>query len=807
MRLPSVEELMHAGKSHHLAGRLAEAEAAYRQALALKSDSADAWHHLGLLAAQLGRNELALEWVTRAAFTEPASAGPHCSLGDLHQASGRIDAAVESYRRALALDPTSAIAHNNLGNTLTSAQRYAEAITEYRQALETLPESASTWNNLGYALTQTGQFSDGAAACRQALSLAPDFAEAHNNLGLALSKSDNLAEAVAEFRAALRLRSEFAPALFNLGNAQAALENYDEANSAYTAAARLCPTDAAIYNNLGNSLTAQARLDEADAAYRTAIRLNPSYAEPHFNLAGLLVRQEKHEEAIAAGREAIRLDPARGLEGFGESRVGRGAVAYFNLGVVQMQAREYEEAIASFLESARHSGPLFYTCKNLGFCYKAIGILDRATECYQEAQELSPEDPAPQSDVAYLACFEATGDGHAILAAAREWDRRHGQPLKSTWRAHENTREAERRLRIGYVSPDFWSHVVGRNFLPLLREHDSREVEVYCYDSTKKADSATEEMRRLAHHWREISGIDDAEAAELIRADRIDVLVDLTLHTGCNRLPIFARKPAPIQASYLGYCGTTGLEAMDYRLSDPHLDPADANLEIYSETTLRLPHTYWCYAPGGIAPESAVVPASVCGYMTFGCLNNFAKISPDALDLWAEILAAMPDSRLVLHAPTGVCRTAMRERLAERGVNTERLEFVPMQGWSAYMKKLAAIDVALDSFPYAGGISTCDALWMGTPVVTLSGHTALGRGGRSILHNIGLPELTAYTREQYREIALSLASDRQKLAEYRSTLRARMERSPLRDSRQFARDVEAAYRTIWRRWCDRSSTE
>jgi len=297
-------------------------------------------------------------------------------------------------------------------------------------------------------------------------------------------------------------------------------------------------------------------------------------------------------------------------------------------------------------------------------------------------------------------------------------------------------------------------------------------------------------------------GLPDSQAVDLIRQDRIDVLVDLAVHTAGNRLAIFAYKPAPVQVTYLGYCGSTGMDAMDYRLSDPYLDPSDSDLPFYSEQTIRLPETYWCYGVAGPAPEPSPPPLAATGYVTFGCLNSFAKVSPPALDLWAEILRGVPRSRLTVHSYPGAHLDAVRKRFAGKGVSPDRLEFPSRQPWPQYVRTYGRIDIALDPFPWGGGITTCEAMWMGVPVVSLVGRTAVGRGGASILTNVGVPELIARTPQQYAQIATDLANDLPRLAELRRTLRQRMQASPLMDAPRFARNVEAAYRQMWRNWCE-----
>jgi predicted O-linked N-acetylglucosamine transferase (SPINDLY family) len=330
----------------------------------------------------------------------------------------------------------------------------------------------------------------------------------------------------------------------------------------------------------------------------------------------------------------------------------------------------------------------------------------------------------------------------------------------------------------------------------LFQHHDHAQFEVFCYAQVPSPDAMTRRLQQHADHWRTIVGLSDEQVASQIRLDGIDILVDLTLHMASNRLLVFARKPAPVQVTYLAYCGSSGMSAIDYRISDPYLDPPGSDLSCYSEETVRLPRTYWCYQPGA-SPAPAPAPALKNGFITFGCLNNFAKVSPVALDLWATILVAVPKSRLIIHASPGAHLNDIARRMERAGVEASRVLFIGKQPWAAYMQTYAEIDIALDPFPYAGGITTCDALWMGVPAVTLSGETAVGRGGRSILSNLGLMELIAFSPDQYARIAIDLAQDRDRITDLRDRMQDRMLASPLMDAPRFARDMEAAYRQMW----------
>jgi predicted O-linked N-acetylglucosamine transferase (SPINDLY family) len=479
------------------------------------------------------------------------------------------------------------------------------------------------------------------------------------------------------------------------------------------------------------------------------------------------------------------------------------AQAHNNLAFALRLSNSADEAITEFNRAIQIRPDFAEAHSNLGNALIDVGQFDQAITSHRQAVRLNPDDAKEHSNLVFLLHYHPAYDARMIHEELRRWNQRHAEPLKKLIQPHANNRDPDRRLRVGYVSPDFREHPVGQNLLPLLREHDRRQMEIFCYSNVLRPDARTDQLRGYADVWRSIVGLPDSQVVSQIRQDGIDILVDLALHSANNRLLVFAHKPAPVQVTYLGYCGSTGMDAMDYRLSDPYLDLSDSDLTIYSEQTIRLPETYWCYGVAGPTPDPSPPPAVAAGYVTFGCLNNIVKVSPPALDLWAEILQAVPRSRLFVHCRPGTRLDAMRERFAGKGISPDRLEFPNWQPWLEYVQTYGRIDIALDPFPWGGGITTCDALWMGVPVVSLAGPTAVGRGGASILANVGVPELVARTPEQYVRIAAALAGDLPRLAELRRTLRARMQASPLMDAPRFARNFEAAYRQMWRNWCER----
>ena len=516
--------------------------------------------------------------------------------------------------------------------------------------------------------------------------------------------------------------------------------------------------DAAERFNSGNAFLEKGQLDEAIEAFRNAIRLKPDHADAHNNLGRALTLRGKIDEAIESFRTAIRLRPDH-----------------------------------------------LTSLSNLAVALKDRGELDEAVALFRRLMDLSPGNVTYHSNLLYTLNFLPDISPADLLAEHRLWSHRHADPLKSHWRAHANDRDPDRRIRIGYASPDFKIHPVGRFILPLLVNHDHRQSEIYCYSWVRPPDDLTARCQRFANVWRDVQALSDDQAAELIRNDGIDILVDLTMHMKGHRLLIFARKPAPIQVTYLAYAGTTGLDAIDYRMTDPYLDPDGNADERYAEKSIRLPRSYWCYKPTIRDIPLSPPPSTQTGHITFGSLNNFCKVNDAVLDVWTKILGAVANSRLMIHAHVGTHRDRVCRRFAENGIDPQRISFVPPVWIDAYMRQYNQIDIGLDTFPYVGGTTTCDALWMGCPVVTLSGNTAISRGGVSILSNAGLPELIAQNPEAYVRLAADLAGDATRLAQLRGTMRERMSRSSLMDAKRFAADMETVYRQIWKKWCASAS--
>jgi len=715
----TIPEAFQIAVQHHQAGRLAQAERIYCQILAVQPNDAKALRLRGVIAQQMGRHELAVNWIRQSIAANPNNPAAYSNLGEIYRATGRLDEAITSFRRALELQPDHAQAYNNLGAALAAQGSLDEAITAYRKALQGSPDFVEALNNLGVALHETGRFDEAIDACRRAIDIQPDQAAAWYNLGNALKSEGRFEECIGAYRRALLLMPNYAKAL----------------------------------NNLGVALKEQGALDEAVASYRKALQIKPDFLEAHTNLGAALVRQGRHDEAVSVYRRALEVD-------------------------------------ADFPE----------THVNLGNALMDQGDLDGALAAYRRALQIKPDNASAHSNLVFALHFHPGQNASTISEEHQRWNRQFRDPLKQPVLSHANDPTVARPLRVGCVSPDFRDHAVGRFALPLLEQHDRERFEIICYSELARPDWMTERLRRLAGKWRDTIGVSDARLAQMIREDGVDILVDLALHTAGNRLPMFTLRPAPVQVTWLGYPGSTGVPDIGYRLTDAQMDPPEAEPEWSAEEPVRLPDCWCCYQPAGEIPEINALPALSAKGVTFGSLSNFAKVNQGVLALWARTLGAVDGSSLLMSCPEGRTRERVRAFFSARGIGTERVDFVgPLSHWD-YLRHYQKMDLGLDPFPCNGMTTTCDALWMGVPVLTLPGEMPVSRAGLSLLSTIGLGELAASSEEDYVRLAVEWAGNLPRLANLRATLRARMQASPLMDAPQFARNVEAAYQKMWQQW-------
>lgn len=618
------------------------------------------------------------------------------------------------------------------------AGRLEEAGALYARIRAVAPRNFDAAHLAGTMALQQGRFGAAASMLAEARRLHPHSAICAMRLGVALGALGRPAKAEAELRAALLLDPKLPEAWFHLGRVREQLGRMEEALAAAEQAIALRPDYAEAHDHLGGMLTVTRGHAAAEPHLRCAVMLQPNFARAWCNLGVALVYLGRLSEAETAFDRALRLDPqlhhAYAGRGLARERCYRLAEA----------AADYGRALAG--DPANHQA----RSARLLTLHYLDGI---------SAADLRDEHRA------FGETFEA-GEGVRTGGAAAD-------PA------------SHRPRRVGFLSPNLREHAVAYFLEPLLRHLDRSRFEVFLYHDHPVMDATSARLRQLAPHWRHLAGRPHAAVEAVLRADTLDVLVDLAGHTELNRLPLLARRVAPVQVTYLGYPDTTGLRTMDFRLVDEITDPPGAADELATERLVRFAPTAWCYAPPEEAPLPAVPPSARGEAVTFGCFNNFAKVTDAALSAWGRLLAAVPGSRLLLksHGLDAPALQAMvRSRLVAAGLELGRVELLGRASTCAeHLATYARVDVALDTFPYHGTTTTCEALWMGVPVVTLAGDRHASRVGLSLLQAAGHPDWAARDWEEYVRLAAGLASDPRRLAGWRGRLREELRRSPLLD--------------------------
>jgi protein O-GlcNAc transferase len=738
--MASIREALAIAREHHQAGRLALAAEVYRRIVDAAPDQADALQRWAVVAYQQGQQRQAIELMQRAIGVESGRAEFHFNLASMYLAAGQPVDAAACLEQALRLDPAFVEAHINLGRLHKAAGRLAEAVACFRRAVELRPEASSAHTNLGNAYADQQRWPEALACLRQAVACDPGRAESYNNLANALHRCGQTTEAIACFEHALALNPDLAVAWNNFGNLWHDQGVLPRAVDCYQRAVALAPTLAGAHSNLGNAWLELGRASAALDCYRRAVTLCPDCAEFHCNLGRAWRTLGQLEHAVQACRRAIELKP------------------------------DYAVAL-----------------NNLASVYKDQGRLDEALDGYRQALTLQPDYADAQSNLLCALRYRTATTPEELLRAARDFDRRFAAPLRPADQATAAPRPAGVPLRLGFVSPSLGFGPTGYFLIRVLEHLDPRRCTVTCYSDRIVGDALTDRFRAAAAVWRDTLGLGDEALAAQIRADRIDVLFDLTGHAPHNRLLTFARHPAPIQITWLDSVGTTGLAAIDYLLADPYQVPAGAEA-YYAERVLRMPESYVCYAPPDDAPPVGPLPALAAGHVTFGSFNNPAKITGDVVALWSQILRRVPHARLLLKyrgLDDPGAGAHYRRQFAACGVDAQRVVLEGASPHAELMARYQAVDLALDPF-YNGGLTTCEALWMGVPVVTCPGDIFPRRHSLSHLSNAGLTETIADSPEAYVDLAAHLAGDLPRLAQLRAALRPRMAGAPLCDGGRFA---------------------
>ncbi|MCZ2342058.1 MAG: tetratricopeptide repeat protein [Bacteroidales bacterium] len=654
----------------------------------------------------------------------------------------------------------------------------------YRELLTQFPQHAASWCNLGVLLVQAGQ-PDAAAECYvRALAVVPNHPDAHFNLGNLYRRAGRFPEAVAEFRACLAARSSHSGALFNLGLCLSALEDLPAATACFREAVRLEPQNADAYLRLGDCLLRGGKLIEAITTFRAAVERKPSDPRTHYNLGLALANAGQTLPAQESLTHALHLKPDY-------------AEAHNALGLTLETLHRKDDAFFHYQQAVQCRPDFADAWSNLGTNLGEQGRSEESISCLRHSLSIRPNAVPVHSNLLLQLNYSSQLTPEQVFAEHRAWAERHAGPTPEPLPI-PTPHDAQRRLRVGYLSADYRAHTVSGFLELLLTHHDRGQVELFAYANVLRPDETTEQLRKLADQWRPIVGMSDAAVAEQIREDRIDILVDLGGHTASNRLLVLARRPAPVQATLFGYPNTTGMPAVDFRITDPISDPVSGPVTPSCETPLRLPEVAWVYRPPDSAPAPGPLPALSQRVFTLGCLNNAAKLSDACLTSWIEILRAVPGTRLVLlagQAQMGAKR--LLERVTQAGVLRDRVELLPRLPPEQYFARHQQFDLYLDPFPYNGGVTTCDALWMGVPVLTVRGTSYVSRQGVGLMTRIGLPGCIAESPAQLVGMVQEWSHRRPELAEIRRELRGRMAASVICDAPRYLRHLESAYRQVW----------
>lgn len=784
------------------------------------------WKVLGAIYQQQGLVEAALKALQLAAELLPQDSEAQYNLGNYFYDQLQLDAAVSCYQKAIKLTPRFAKAHYNLGSALKDQGLFADAAVSYKKALKIDPDNVPMNFNLALMLYEQEDFSGAIRHYQCGLKLQPDSAQAHVNLGVCFKALGDLVQAKIHYQQALSINPDYADAYNNLGAVFKELGDDVEAEGCYRSAIAIEPNYAAAYNNLGLLFKDQGDDVEAESYYLKALKIDPLRAVSYNNLATIYRDQGRLAESEACCRNAIKIKLDYGI-------------AYNNLGLVLNSMGRFEEAEAEYEQALKYEPENITVLSNFAVTLNTLNQLSRAELLLKKALEILPtfvnalvnlcvnylaqgriseasalclkalqidaENIAVRNNLLFAMNYSASSNAVECLQQAREFGRIAALKATSPFNSWKFDRQAK-RLRVGLVSGDLRLHSVAYFLENLLQHIDPARIELFAYSAAISEDYMTARLKPYFAGWKSLAGLDDQAAAALIHDDSLHILLDLSGHSSGNRLPVFAWKPAPVQVSWLGYFATTGLAAMDYFIADEVGVPI-ANQSQFVEKVKYLAETRLCFTAPDADISVAALPALVNGYITFGCFQNMAKVSDEVLDLWAEVMAKIPSARLRWQCKSfrdDAVVTLLRQRLVQRGIHADRICLVKSTLRDAYLMAHAEVDLMLDTFPFTGGTTTCEALWMGVPTLTLAGNTLIARQGASLLSAAGLADWVADSKATYVSKALLLTNDLDKLSSLRAGLRAQVLASPLFDAPRFARNMEEL---LWEMWHESQGTQ
>ncbi|THU62807.1 hypothetical protein C4D60_Mb01t09020 [Musa balbisiana] len=770
----NVEALIGKGICLQMQNHLRQAFACFVEAIRLDPQNACALTHCGVIYKDEGHLLEAAESYQKALKADPSyKLAAEClaivltDLGTSLKLAGNTDEGIQKYFDALKVDGHYAPAYYNLGVVYSEMMQYDLALGCYEKAVVERPLYAEAYCNMGVIYKNRGDLEAAIACYERCLTVSPNFEIAKNNMAIALTDlgtkvklEGDINQGVAYYKKALYYNWHYADAMYNLGVAYGEMLKFDMAIVFYELALHFNPHCAEACNNLGVIYKDRDNLDKAVECYQMALSIKPNFSQSLNNLGVVFTVQGKMDAAASMIEKAIIANPTY-------------AEAYNNLGVL----------------------------------YRDVGNISLAIEAYERCLQIDPDSRNAGQNRLLAMNYIDEGLDDRLFEAHREWGRRFMNlyPQYTSW---DNPKDMERPLVVGYVSPDYFTHSVSYFIEAPLSHHNYANYKVVVYSAVVKADAKTlkfkDRVLKKGGLWRDIYGVDERKVASMVRDDKIDILVELTGHTANNKLGMMACRPAPVQVTWIGYPNTTGLPTIDYRMTDGLVDPPNTRQK-HVEELVRLPECFLCYTPSPEAGPVSPTPALSNGFITFGSFNNLAKITPNVLRVWATILCAVPNSRLVVKCKPFCC-DSVRQRflstLEQMGLESLRVDLLPLILFNHdHMQAYSLMDISLDTFPYAGTTTTCESLYMGVPCVTMAGSVHAHNVGVSLLTKVGLGRLVAKTEEEYVKLALQLASDVSALGELRMTLRELMSKSPVCDGAKFTQGLESTYRNMWHRYC------
>ncbi|GER29047.1 tetratricopeptide repeat protein [Striga asiatica] len=746
----------------------------FAEAVRLDPQNACALTHCGILYKDEGRLVEAAEMYQKALKADPSyKLAAEClaivltDLGTSLKLAGNSPEGIQKYYEAIKIDPHYAPAYYNLGVVYSEMMQYDTALSCYERAAIERPMYAEAYCNMGVIYKNRGDLESAIACYDRCLTVSPNFEIAKNNMAIALTDlgtkvklEGDINQGVAYYKKALYYNWHYADAMYNLGVAYGEMLKFDMAIVFYELAFHFNPHCAEACNNLGVIYKDRDNLDKAVECYQMALSIKPNFSQSLNNLGVVYTVQGKMDAAASMIEKAIVANPTY-------------AEAYNNLGVL----------------------------------YRDAGNISLAVEAYEQCLKIDPDSRNAGQNRLLALNYIYEGADDKLYETHRDWGRRFLRlfPQYNSW---DNVKDPERPLVIAYVSPDYFTHSVSYFIEAPIIYHDYANYKVVVYSAVVKADAKTNRFRdrvlKNGGTWRDIYGIDEKKVASLVREDKIDILVELTGHTANNKLGMMACRPAPVQVTWIGYPNTTGLPTIDYRITDALADPVDTKQK-HVEELVRLPDSFLCYTPSPEAGPVSPAPALANGFVTFGSFNNLAKITPKVLQVWAKILCAVPNSRLIVKCKPFCCDSLRQQfltTLEKLGLDSLRVDLLPLIILNHdHMQAYSLMDISLDTFPYAGTTTTCESLYMGVPCVTMGGSVHAHNVGVSLLKTVGLNNLVAKNEDEYVQMAVQLASDLNALSSLRMRLRDLMLKSPLCDGSKFTRGLESAFRNMWRRYC------